>query len=90
MLHTEKKIGFYYGINIPIKNKSIKLKIKSSCQRIWFLPQTLIFLSLFLCKPICQNMNSVRSNVLSLKYVRFTLSGCQDKGIAVKTQFLSS
>ena len=40
-------------------------------------------------------MNSDRSNKLSLKYQRFTLSGCRDIGIrkfefVAKTQFLCS
>ena len=46
------------------------------------------------CRPwIFKNINSVRSNNLSLKYKRFTTSGCKDIGIrtfqfVAKTQFL--
>ena len=40
-----------------------------------------------------QNYNSVRLNILSLKYQRLTLSGCKDMGIRIfefvsKPQFL--
>ena len=37
---------------------------------------------------MCQTMNSVRSNNLSLKYQRFTPSGCKDIGI-IKFEFVA-
>ena len=40
-----------------------------------------------LCKLIFQPMNSVRSNKLSLKYQRFTSSGCKDIG-TIKSEFV--
>jgi len=47
-----------------------------------------------ICRPqIFQTMNSVQSNILSLKYLMFTSSGCKDMGIikfefVAKTQFI--
>ena len=43
---------------------------------------------------IFQTINSVRSDILNLKYQRFTPSGCTDRGLSkfefvAKTQFLS-
>ena len=65
-------------------------------QKIEFLPKTLIFESINLCNPIliCQHLNPVGSTNISLKYQRFTLSGCTDLGIGKfefvsNTQFLS-
>ena len=51
------------------------------------LPQILVFLFSFFCETQChrpkifQTMNSMRSNNISLKYQRFTTSGCKDLGI---------
>jgi len=63
-----------------------------------FLPQTLTFSPYILgtrCRRslIFQTMNSVRSNILSLKYHRFTPFSCKDIGIRkfefmAKNQFL--
>ena len=46
-------------------------------------PQTLIFLSFYLCNLMSSFLTkeSVTSNNMSLKYQRFTPSGCKDKGI---------
>ena len=58
------------------------------------------FKSLIFATRICrrtpqifQTMNSVQSNILNLKYLMFTSSGCKDMGIikfefVAKTQFI--
>ena len=64
------------------------LKELSSCQKLWF------FSGSRCCRPLVfQTMNSVTSNNLSLKYLRFIPSICNDIGIrefefVSKTQFL--
>ena len=73
-------------------------KQEISSKGVEFLPQTLIFYSCISatrsCRPITfQTKNSDRSNILSLKYKRFTASGCNDKVIrtlefVAKTQLL--
>ena len=65
----------------------------SLCHQLWFF-NTYIFAAQCRRPEIFQSMNYVRSNNLSLKYQRFTPSGCTDIGIrifefATKTQFLS-
>ena len=69
-----------------------EIKELSFCHKLWFSnsynlathsPRPLIF----------QTINSVRSNSLSLKYQRFTPSGCKDIEVrkcdfVAKTQFL--
>ena len=60
-----------------------KLRFSNSCNFATHFPRPLIF----------QTINSGRSNSLSLKYQRFTPSGCKDIGVrkckfVAKTQFL--
>ena len=62
-----------------------KLRFSTSYKLATRFPRPLIF----------QTINSVRSNSLSLKYQRFTTSGCKDIGVrkckfVAKTQFLFS
>ena len=65
----------------------------SHCHKLRFF-NTCIFATQCRRPQIFQTMNYVRSNNLSLKYQRFTPSGCKDTGIGkfefvAKTQFLS-
>jgi len=71
--------SWYEDLN-PVVASSFSI---GNLQRNWVLPQTLNFYSLHPCRRpwFFQTMNSVRSNSLSLKYQRFTSSGCKDKGI---------
>ena len=64
----------------------------SFCHNLWFSNPN-IFATQCRIPKIFPTMNSVKSNKLSLKYKRFTPSGCKDIGIiksefAVKTHFL--
>ena len=85
--------------DIEIKKSELVAKTQFICKGIEFLSQILIFLFLYnltirFPRPlIFQTINSIRSNSLSLKYQRFTPSGCKDKGVrkyefVAKTQFL--
>ena len=73
---------------------SPELKELSFCHKLWFSNP---YISASLCRRplIFQNMNSVRTNNPSLKYLRFRLLGCKDIGIGkfefvAKYQFLYS
>ena len=65
----------------------------SLCHKHWF--SNLYIFGTKCCRPsIFQTMNSVRSNILSLKYQRFTTSGSKDIGVWIfgflaKSQLLS-
>ena len=61
-------------------SENLNLKSVKTAKGIESLPQTLIFLALYLCNLIFQTMYSARSDNLSLKYQRCTSSDCEDIG----------
>ena len=68
-------MGSKQNNEIYVKINHIDLTVMKGIES---LPQTLIFSTHPLRTEICQTTNSVGSNNLSLKYQRFTPSGCKD------------
>ena len=73
-------------------NQNFDTKELSFCHKLWF--SNSYNLATHSLRPlIFQTINSLRSNSLSLKYQRFTPSGCKDIGVrkckfVAKPQFL--
>ncbi len=92
-LCLEKYVDFSFFWKSIYLNRKIRQKELNFCHKLRFsnsnnlatrFPRPFIF----------QTINSGRSNSLSLKYQRFTPSGCKDRGVrkfkfVAKTQFLS-
>ena len=80
-----------YG-TFSFTGKNKKRKKLSFCHTLWFYNFNIVATS-FRRPLIFQTMNAIRSNNVSMKYQRFTSSGCKDTGFTktefvAKTQFL--
>ena len=92
--HRDINISINYLFQQSIISVIMNYKVNQYKKEIAFLPQAQIFFQLTLCNPMSfQTMNSVRLNIVSSKYQRFTPSGCTDieiKKFDSKTSYIKS